>query len=136
MGGGDLVEICTVLPTAWDVVLLREVYSLTRMCSFTTQFYQLLGTWWTFLNIRNVNQCKEHAELCPLPPNKSVNLTTVHPPLNPLTPYGWSVRVHTPPPPPNTPHTHTSIYLSIHLCMYACMHVSIHTHTQHTHTHD
>mmetsp|Transcript_85206 Transcript_85206/g.138155 ORF Transcript_85206/g.138155 Transcript_85206/m.138155 type:complete len:198 (+) Transcript_85206:213-806(+) len=53
------------------------------------QFYKVLNTWWTFLHIKNINQCHEHPTLCPLHHGQMVNLTSIHPPLNPLTPYGW-----------------------------------------------
>lgn len=53
-----------------------------------SQYWQVMGHWLRFLKI-NTNQCKDHAELCPLPAGQSVNVVTQHPPLNWATPYGW-----------------------------------------------
>jgi len=53
------------------------------------QYYKLLGKkWMAFLIVHNVNECKEHTNLCPLSPGDSKDLVTIHPPLNPMTPYG------------------------------------------------
>ena len=40
-----------------------------------------------FLKI-NTDQCKDHSNLCPLPPHANVSVITSHPPLAKLTPYG------------------------------------------------
>ena len=41
------------------------------------------------LTIAHLRQCREHKALCPLIGGQTVNVTTVHPALNPLTPPGW-----------------------------------------------
>jgi len=54
------------------------------------QYYKVGGRYWmTFLIVPGVNECHEHSNLCPLHRGEQKNLVTVHPPLNPLTPYGW-----------------------------------------------
>mmetsp|Transcript_27118 Transcript_27118/g.54772 ORF Transcript_27118/g.54772 Transcript_27118/m.54772 type:complete len:220 (+) Transcript_27118:212-871(+) len=54
------------------------------------QYYKVFGKkWMTFLVVHNVDECKEHSNLCPLEPGEKKDLVTVHPPLNPMTPYGW-----------------------------------------------
>lgn len=54
------------------------------------QYYNLFGKrWMTFLVVHGIDECKEHPNLCPLEPGEEVELRTIHPPLNPLTPCGW-----------------------------------------------
>jgi hypothetical protein len=54
------------------------------------QYYKLFDkTWITFLIVHNVDECKEHPNLCPLAQGEEKRLETRHPPLNPATPYGW-----------------------------------------------
>eukprot|EP00929_Paragymnodinium_shiwhaense_P103456 TRINITY_DN66982_c0_g1_i1.p1 TRINITY_DN66982_c0_g1~~TRINITY_DN66982_c0_g1_i1.p1 ORF type:complete len:174 (-),score=39.83 TRINITY_DN66982_c0_g1_i1:177-698(-) len=64
--------------------------TLTKLNVLFHQYYSLweAGPWMTFLRL-TVDECKEHSELCPLEPNKAVNVVTKHPPMNPLTPAGW-----------------------------------------------
>lgn len=54
------------------------------------QYYKLFGkTWMTFLIVHNIDECKEHDNLCPLSPGETTEVVTVHPALNKLTPFGW-----------------------------------------------
>ena len=78
----------------WQQVVHKSVHyngsaTVPTIAADFHQFYRLFDVWWTFLSIKNVNLCHEHPELCPIKAGETVNLTTVHPPLNPLTPYGW-----------------------------------------------
>ena len=54
-----------------------------------TQYYHTFNKYWTpFLFIPNLDMCKEHSNLCPLTSGDTVQVVTVHPPLNRFTPYG------------------------------------------------
>lgn len=53
------------------------------------QYYKVFGEEWvTFLKVDGINECAEHSNLCPLLPGVKTTVTTTHPPLNPLTPFG------------------------------------------------
>merc|ERR1711871_1145473 len=51
------------------------------------QYWQVLGKWVKFLDLK-VDACKDHPDMCPLGAGKNFSTTAVHPPLNPMTPYG------------------------------------------------
>jgi hypothetical protein len=91
-----------VTPTSGQTILKTILYDvmfpddssepsvLERIAVDFHQYYKLFDrTWITFLVVRNVDECKEHTNLCPLAPGEEKQLTTVHPPLNHATPYGW-----------------------------------------------
>jgi len=58
----------------------------TLKCDFKQYFYRY-GVGVRFLHI-TVDTCSEHPGLCPLKAGLTFNMTTVHPPLSKLTPYG------------------------------------------------
>ena len=53
------------------------------------QFWRLAGKWIKFLDMK-VNGCEEHADdhFCPTAPGQNFTLHSVHPKLNPMTPFG------------------------------------------------
>jgi hypothetical protein len=55
-----------------------------------TQYYHstLFNKWVPFLYAPNLDMCKEHPNLCPLTSGDTVQVVTIHPPLNRFTPYG------------------------------------------------
>jgi len=55
-----------------------------------TQYYHstLFNKWIPFLYAPNLDMCKEHPNLCPLTSGDTVEVVTIHPPLNRFTPYG------------------------------------------------
>lgn len=64
--------------------------TLERITVDFHQYFKLFNKKWiTFLVVHNVNECKEHDNLCPLNKGETKTLKTVHPPLNPMTPFGW-----------------------------------------------
>uniref|UniRef100_A0A7S4N354 MD-2-related lipid-recognition domain-containing protein n=1 Tax=Odontella aurita TaxID=265563 RepID=A0A7S4N354_9STRA len=75
--------------------------SLGSIKADLTQMYFLFDKHWvTFLKAPGLNECAEHngqqvdskgrvdGPLCPLDANTPTTIFTIHPPLNPLTPYG------------------------------------------------
>ena len=84
-----------------------DLQEVTKITADYHQYYQVWGHWITFLDLKNVDVCGEHKEMCPLhvPTSKSgsksaapntnvdghylLNTKTVHPPLAWGTPYGW-----------------------------------------------
>lgn len=73
----------------YKTITNKGTKDIANVTAELNQYWKALNyTWVRFLSI-NTPQCDEHPELCPLAAGKSAHLSTKHPKLNWLTPYGW-----------------------------------------------
>ena len=62
-------------------------HTYTNVTIDYAQYWRVLGHWVKFLDIKR-NGCEEHPVMCGAAPGTKVHVSTLHPPLNPLTPFG------------------------------------------------
>ena len=62
-------------------------HSYSNMTTEYAQYWKVFGKWFKFLDLK-VNTCAEHPEICNAKPGKEIFVSTIHPPLNKLTPHG------------------------------------------------
>ena len=66
---------------------LHMDHSYSNMTTEYAQYWKVFGKWFKFLDLK-VNTCAEHPEICNAKPGKEIFVSTIHPPLNKLTPHG------------------------------------------------
>jgi hypothetical protein len=67
--------------TGWSDV------SLTNFTIDFKQYWKVLGKWVCFLDLK-MKACEDHPDMCPLKAGHNFSTSAVHPPLNPMTPFG------------------------------------------------